>query len=116
MKRTLFTVSLAMAMSGSLAAASDGAKAVYEKHCLKCHGIAGDGKGKAGARLKPGPTDFTSAKFKERSDEQLFDATKNGGKATKIEINKKMPAYSSKLTDEQIKEQVELMKEFGAKK
>jgi len=116
MKKTYIAFAMAMAVAGSIGAADDAAKAVYEKHCLKCHGASGDGKGKAGTRLKPVPTDFTLAKFKERTDEQLFDATKNGSKATKLEVSKKMPAYASKLTDEQIKEQVQLMKGFGAKK
>jgi mono/diheme cytochrome c family protein len=100
----------------NVSAASVEAKALYEKHCLKCHGANGDGKGKAGTKLKPAPTDFTTEKSQKRTDDQIFEATKLGSKAKSIEVSKKMPAYSSKLTDEQIKEQVKLIREFGAKK
>src|SRR3989304_4064360 len=34
------------------------AKKLYEQNCLPCHGPKGDGKGPAGAALKPPPRDF----------------------------------------------------------
>ena len=34
-------------------------KKLYEQNCSSCHGPKGDGKGPAGAALKPSPTDFT---------------------------------------------------------
>ncbi len=34
-------------------------KKIYEQTCSPCHGPKGDGKGPAGAVLKPAPTDFT---------------------------------------------------------
>ena len=34
-------------------------KNIYEQTCSACHGTKGDGKGPAGAVLKPPPTDFT---------------------------------------------------------
>jgi len=33
-------------------------KKLYEQTCAPCHGSKGDGKGPAGAVLKPAPTDF----------------------------------------------------------
>ncbi len=33
-------------------------KKLFEQTCLPCHGSKGDGKGPAGAVLKPPPTDF----------------------------------------------------------
>ena len=33
-------------------------KKLYEQNCLPCHGAKGDGKGSAGALLKPPPRDF----------------------------------------------------------
>jgi len=34
-------------------------KKIYEQNCALCHGPKGDGKGPAGAALKPAPTNFT---------------------------------------------------------
>ena len=34
-------------------------KKLFEQNCSACHGSNGDGKGPAGAALKPSPTDFT---------------------------------------------------------
>ena len=34
-------------------------KKIFEQTCAPCHGSKGDGKGPAGAVLKPAPTDFT---------------------------------------------------------
>ena len=34
-------------------------KKIFEQTCAPCHGSKGDGKGPAGAVLKPPPTDFT---------------------------------------------------------
>jgi high-affinity iron transporter len=33
-------------------------KKIFEQTCSACHGSKGDGKGPAGAALKPSPTDF----------------------------------------------------------
>ena len=33
-------------------------KQIFEQVCASCHGSNGDGKGPAGAALKPSPTDF----------------------------------------------------------
>lgn len=40
---------------------------VYEKYCVGCHGVAGDGKGPAAVRLLTKPRDFTSGIYKFRS-------------------------------------------------
>lgn len=34
-------------------------KTIFEQTCAPCHGSKGDGKGPAGAALKPPPSDFT---------------------------------------------------------
>lgn len=46
-------------------------KAVYEKHCIVCHGPQGKGDGPAGKMLKPPAADFTSAESKKKSDAEL---------------------------------------------
>jgi mono/diheme cytochrome c family protein len=44
-------------------------KAVYDAHCVECHGVAGNGDGPSAAYLVPRPRDFTSGKYKIRTTE-----------------------------------------------
>jgi mono/diheme cytochrome c family protein len=37
---------------------------VYRRHCLHCHGVAGDGRGPTGPWLSPHPRDYRLGKFK----------------------------------------------------
>ena len=68
------------------------AAATYKAKCAMCHGP--DGKGSA-MGVKMGAHDFTSADVQKQTDAQLTDIiTKGKGK---------MPAYSGKLSDADIK-------------
>jgi len=76
MKR-IWTIGLAFALTGGLAAAAlagDAAagKLVYtgKGTCWTCHGQGGKGDGPAGKALNPAPRDFTVGAFK-------FDADKD---------------------------------------
>ncbi|HEU5321831.1 MAG TPA: cbb3-type cytochrome c oxidase subunit II [Methylomirabilota bacterium] len=42
-------------------------KAVYERRCVGCHGVKGDGNGPVAAFLDPRPRDFTLGAFKVRT-------------------------------------------------
>lgn len=42
---------------------SQGGK-LYRRHCMHCHGVAGDGRGPSGAWLSPTPRDFRQGQFK----------------------------------------------------
>lgn len=44
-------------------------KAVYDKHCVECHGAEGKGDGPAAMTLMPHPRDFTLGRYKIRSTE-----------------------------------------------
>ena len=44
-------------------------KAVYDKHCVECHGSTGKGDGPAAMMMVPHPRDFTSGRYKIRSTE-----------------------------------------------
>jgi len=71
---------------------SDG-NAIYAAKCAICH--AKDGRGLPNWRSK-GQPDFTDAKWqKSRTDAQIAEATKNGK-------GKYMPAFKTKLSDEDI--------------
>lgn len=48
---------------------------LYRKHCIRCHGTAGDGRGPAARLLSPYPRDFRLGKFK-------FKSTPQGNKPT----------------------------------
>ncbi len=60
-------------------------RATYQKHCLACHGPAGDGQGEAAYLLYPRPRDFTSGEFRlvstwegVPSEEDLFRTISRG--------------------------------------
>ncbi len=102
--------SYAFATSGSTSPAAitivaDG-NAVYASKCGTCHGK--DGRGIPNWRSK-GQPDFTDAKWqKSKSDAQISDATKNGK-------GKYMPAFKTKLSDDEITAVVARIRAFGKK-
>ncbi len=54
---------------------------LYQKHCIRCHGTSGDGRGPAARLLSPYPRDFRLGKFK-------FKTTPQGSKPTKEDLAK----------------------------
>ncbi|MFO0941709.1 MAG: cytochrome c [Pirellulales bacterium] len=54
---------------------------LYRKHCIRCHGTSGDGRGPAARLLSPYPRDFRFGKFK-------FKTTPQGSKPTKEDLVK----------------------------
>jgi mono/diheme cytochrome c family protein len=90
----------------SVAVAQD-AKATFEKNCVMCHGASGKGDGMMGKNLKPPPQDFATA-LKGQSDADIAKVIKEGGKA--VGKSAAMPAYGSKLSDDQIKGIVDYIK------
>ena len=91
----LTTVTFALASLSGFADDSDPAKAVWDKQCKKCHAEDGSGKTKLGEKLEI--KDYTDpASLAEMSDEDLFNATKDGVEGTK------MKGYEKKLSDDEI--------------
>jgi len=98
MKKTII-LSIAIMAAAALSARADGAKAIYEKDCAKCHGADGKGDTKMGKKL--GVKDYTDAKVQaELKDEAAIKAIKNGLKDKEDKVLMK-PAES--LSDEEIK-------------
>jgi cytochrome c6 len=99
------------AMSNSTATSSAGlagadGNAIYSSKCAICHGK--DGRGMPNWRSK-GQPDFTDPKWqKAHTDAQIADATKNGK-------GKYMPAFKSKLSDEEITAVVARIRTFAKK-
>jgi mono/diheme cytochrome c family protein len=112
MRTQIIMVGTALAMGGLLvlgtaSAYGQDAKQAYEKNCVPCHGAGGKGDGPAGKMLKPPPQDFAAA-LKGKSDADIAKIIKEGGKAVGKAAT--MPAYSAKLSDDQIKGVVDYIK------
>jgi cbb3-type cytochrome c oxidase subunit III len=98
-------------------AAAPRGKAVYDRHCVECHGAGGKGDGPASQWLTPRPRDFTSGLFKIRStetgsiptDDDLQRSVRQGlyGSA--------MPAWDRILSDDEIRDVVTYVKAFSSR-
>ena len=98
MKRLTTILVAALALSAWTIRAADVA-ALYEKHCLKCHGA--DGKGETKMGKKVGARDLTDAKVQaELKDDAAFKAIKEGLKDKEGKVQMK-PIEGA--TDEEIK-------------
>jgi mono/diheme cytochrome c family protein len=87
---------LIIASTGRTAFAAGPGADTYTSKCQMCHGATGLGDTPAGKAMKVPP--FNSPDLIKMSDADLVSATKNG--------KGKMPAYTGKLTDAQIKDVV----------
>jgi len=101
---TSLLLTCALGLTATTAAADVGAKA-YKK-CASCHGEDGKGQTKMGQKLNV--KDLTGAAIQAKSDADLEKQISEGNKA------KKMPAYKSKLSPEEIKAVVKYIR--GLKK
>lgn len=84
------------------------ARELYAGNCQKCHGMDGDGKIPPGATYfySTKPTNFTNARLVDSmSDGEIFWKMTNG--------RKPMPAFKTKLSDEQRWELVNLIRVFA---
>ncbi len=92
----LALISIMVASATTTVLAQDSGADTYKSKCAMCHAADGSGSTPAGKSMKAVP--FSSPDLIKASDADLIAATKNG--------KGKMPAYSSKLTDPQIKDVV----------
>lgn len=101
-RKTPWAPANVVAMDETAGADLNHGKALYEKDakpmaCKNCHGDAGDGAGKLGAALKPGPRNFACAEtMKSVSAGQMFYIVKNGSPGTG------MVAHGKTLNDKDV--------------
>ena len=96
-------------------AAQPRGKAVYDAHCVECHGAMGSGDGPSASYLVPRPRDFTSGKYKIRttesgsvpSDEDLIGSVRRGLYGTA------MPGWDRILSDGDITDVVQYLKSLS---
>ena len=94
------------ASAASLAAG----KKLYDGACASCHGAAGKGDGKAGAMLKPRPSDLTDGEGKHgSSDGDVFVVIRDGSKQTS------MRGYGEKIATNDIWNLVNYLRSLGPK-
>jgi mono/diheme cytochrome c family protein len=76
-------------------------KIVFQANCVGCHGANGKGMGK-------GKPDFTNAAWQAKEpDAELLNSIANG--------HHKMPAFKTKLTEQQRKDALAYVRTFAAK-
>jgi mono/diheme cytochrome c family protein len=104
MKARLFgvlTVAMVLLMSAPMPAVSQQGvpkegKALYERHCSRCHGVAGDGLGPDIKDLIVPPANFRSAKSRIKTDMELYLAIKYGV------LFSPMHGWEDRLSDQEI--------------
>jgi cbb3-type cytochrome c oxidase subunit III len=87
-------------------------KAVYDKHCVECHGADGKGDGPSAFYLAPHPRDFSTGRYKIRTtetgsvptDDDLVRSVRQGLYGTA------MPAWDRILSDGDIRDVVGYIK------
>ena len=85
-------------------------KKLYDSQCASCHGTAGKGDGKAGALLKPTPSDLTDGDWKHgQTDSDIFTVIRDGAKQTG------MRAYGSRIPTNDIWNLVNYVRTLGPK-
>ncbi len=86
-------------------------KKLYDSQCASCHGTTGKGDGKAGALLKPTPSDLTDADWKHgQTDGEVFTVIRDGSPE-----KTGMRAYGSRIPANDIWNLVNYVRSLGPK-
>lgn len=92
-------------------------KAVYDVHCVECHGRTGHGDGPAASFLSPRPRDFTTGKYKIRTTETASIPTDDDvTRSVRQGLHgSAMPAWEKLLSDAQIADVVAYVKTLSSR-
>jgi len=106
--KTKWVLLAAVLTAASSAVYAADAKANWDEHCAKCHGATGKGDTKVGQRLKV--KDYTDPKVQaDLKDDAMVEATLKG---VTVNGKERMKAFSDKLTADEAKELVALIRSF----
>lgn len=72
---------------------------VFKSNCILCHGVNGDGKGRAAKLYNPPPADLTRS---DKNDDYKAMIIRLGGKA--MGRSQVMPPWEGQLSDQEIKD------------
>jgi mono/diheme cytochrome c family protein len=97
---------IGMGLLGTAARAEDDAATTFKGKCAACHAPDGSGDTPIGTKLKM--RDLRSPDVQKQTDAQLTGIITNG--------KSPMPGYKDKMSDAQIKQLVEYIRELGKKK
>ena len=81
-------------------ASSQTSEEIYKTKCAVCHAADGSGNTPAGKKMEV--KSFSSAEVVKNSDAEWIEITKNG--------KGKMPGYTGKMTDDQIKDVIKYIR------
>lgn len=79
-------------------------QALYEQHCLACHGKAGDGRGPDAQYLIVPPANFTSPSLRAKTDADLLMAISNGV------LFSPMHAWRDRLSEENVRDLISYLR------
>ena len=115
--RAILTPSLLLFLVTPASALAAVGRAVYEAHCVRCHGDDGRGDGPASTMQRPLPRDFTSGRYKFRSTPlNTLPLTADVAHVIAKGIRRtSMPPYEGKLSPEEIDAAARYVMGFSAK-
>jgi cytochrome c oxidase cbb3-type subunit III len=83
---------------------------VFKTNCVLCHGVRGDGKGRAAALYDPPPADLTET---DKSDEYKEQIIRQGGSA--LGRSSAMPIWERRLTKSEIADLIPYLRSISVK-
>ncbi len=101
-----FGVGGSSAWAVEASAESPAGKAIYEQHCVSCHGPQGRGDGPESPYLSPRPASLISAATSIKSDQELLAVIANGKPRTA------MPPWKDRLTEAQQQDVLAYVRSF----
>ena len=107
---TALVVALPAALAQNMPVSASNGAAVYQRYCVTCHGVRGDGDGAAARLFKPPPADLTRS---NKSDDYKALIIRLGGGP--VGRSPGMPPWGQELSETQIHEVVAYLRSVQAR-